>query len=63
MKLLVGILCALSLTISAQTAVKHRIAFNRFRVPVFGLFIADADGKNEKRLVRSEEHTSELQSH
>ena len=33
-----------------QTTAKHRILFNRFRVPEFGLFIADADGKNERRL-------------
>jgi Tol biopolymer transport system component len=30
---------------AAKDAVKHKVLFNRFRVPEFGLFIADADGK------------------
>jgi TolB protein len=50
MKWLVGLLSA-ALILSAEPATKHRVLFNRFRVPEFGLFIADADGKNEKRLV------------
>ena len=32
---------------NAQTPVKHRVLFNRFRVPEIGLFVADADGRNE----------------
>ncbi len=39
------------LACSAQAAVKHRVLFNRFLVPDIGLFIADADGKNERALV------------
>ena len=27
---------------SAQTPAKHRVLFNRFRVPEIGLFVADA---------------------
>ena len=50
MRLLTGLLCG-ALVCGAQPAVKHRVLFNRFRVPEFGLFVADADGKNERRLV------------
>ncbi len=36
---------------SAQTAPpKHRILFNRFRMPEIEIMIADADGKNERVL-------------
>jgi TolB protein len=35
----------------AQAAEKHRILFNRFLVPDVGLFIANADGTNERVLV------------
>ena len=35
----------------AQAAEKHRVLFNRFLIPDLGLFIADADGKNERPLV------------
>jgi Tol biopolymer transport system component len=60
-----GLLFA-ALTCSAQTTAqpitqptaKHRILFNRFRVPEFGLFIADADGKNERRLTTAGESDS-----
>ena len=30
---------------------KHRVAFNRFLLPMMTLFIADADGKNERALL------------
>jgi hypothetical protein len=40
-----------ALLCGAQPPAKHRILFKRFRVPEFGLFIAEADGKNERRLV------------
>src|ERR1700730_12866224 len=43
---------------SAQTAVKHRVLFNRFRVPEIGLFVADADGKNERALPHHESEYS-----
>src|SRR5947209_7055597 len=39
------------LVCSSQVAAKHRILFNRYRVPEIGLFVADADGKNERALV------------
>jgi TolB protein len=32
------------------TATRHRVLFNRFLVPVMTMFIADADGKNERAL-------------
>lgn len=43
---------------SAQTAVKHRVLFNRFRVPETGLFVADADGRNERALPHHEREYS-----
>jgi TolB protein len=43
--------CFAALLCGAQPAAKHRILFNRFRVPEFALFVADADGKNERPLV------------
>jgi TolB protein len=43
---------------SAQMAVKHRVLFNRFRVPEIGLFVADADGKNEHALPHRESEYS-----
>src|SRR5579862_732555 len=51
MRALVCLICLGALVRGAEPAVKHRILFNRFRVPEFALFIADADGKNERRLV------------
>ena len=36
--------------LSPQPASKHRVLFNRFRVPEIALFVADADGKNELAL-------------
>ncbi|MBZ5624102.1 MAG: hypothetical protein LAQ69_36195 [Acidobacteriia bacterium] len=39
---------------SAQSAVKHRVLFNRYLVPEIGLFVADADGKNERALPHRE---------
>src|SRR5579859_2362721 len=35
----------------AHAAPKHRVLFNRFRVPDVALFIADAEGRNERALV------------
>ena len=35
----------------AEPTRKHRVLFNRFLIPDLGLFIADADGKNERPLV------------
>ena len=32
-------------------AAKHKVAFNRYQVPVMTLYIADADGKNERALL------------
>jgi Tol biopolymer transport system component len=47
-----GILLVVSVLVcGAQAAEKHRILFNRFLIPDVGLFIADADGKNERPLV------------
>jgi TolB protein len=40
-----------ALACGAQTAAKHRVLFNRYRVPEIGLYIADADGNNERALV------------
>jgi Tol biopolymer transport system component len=59
-----GLICGAQNTTHAitqpatQSTAKHRILFNRFRVPEFGLFIADADGKNERRLVTAGESDS-----
>ena len=47
------LLCGLQA--SAQAAEKHRVLFNRFRVPEIGLFLADADGKNERALPHARE--------
>jgi len=44
-----------ALLCDAQTAVKHRVLFNRFRIPDVGLFIADAEGKNERPLAPHDE--------
>ena len=43
---------------SAQTPAKHRVLFNRFRVPEIGLFVADASGKNEHALPHRESEYS-----
>src|SRR6202158_5463959 len=43
---------------SAQTPAKHRVLFNRFRVPEIGLFVADAEGKNERALPHREREYS-----
>src|SRR5271169_4732757 len=45
------LVCLGALLCDAQPAAKHRVLFNRFRVPEFALFVADADGKNERPLV------------
>jgi len=49
------LLCLSALVCDGQSAVKHRILFNRFRIPEFALFVADADGKNERPLVAHHE--------
>ena len=36
--------CVILLTASALAAAKHRVLFNRYRVPETALFIADANG-------------------
>jgi TolB protein len=43
---------------STQTVPKHRVLFNRFLVPEIGLFVADADGKNERALPHHEREYS-----
>ena len=48
---LLQLILAGALLSSAEPAAKHRVLFNRFRVPEFALFIADADGKNERPLL------------
>ncbi len=35
----------------SQNAPRHRVLFNRFRMPEVAIFAADADGKNERPLV------------
>ena len=35
---------------SSAAPAKHRVFFNRYQVPMMTLFIADADGKNERPL-------------
>jgi Tol biopolymer transport system component len=46
----------------AQPAAKHRVLFNRFRVPEIAIFLADADGKNERPIVphRESEYSPSL---
>jgi hypothetical protein len=51
MRRTIGLLLLGALACGAQTGAKHRVLFNRYRVPEIGLFIADADGKNERALV------------
>ena len=51
LKRTVFLLGLVALASSGQGAAKHRVLFNRFRVPEMALFIADADGKNERALV------------
>src|SRR6476619_6856439 len=51
MRYTVCLLCLGALVCGAQIAARHRVLFNRYRVPEIGLFIADADGKNERALV------------
>jgi TolB protein len=58
MKRIACLLLLGALPLSAQTAGKHRILFNRFRVPEIGLFTADADGKNERALPHRESEYS-----
>lgn len=45
---LIALMCLLAG--NARTAGKHKILFNRFRVPEAQIMIADADGKNERLL-------------
>src|SRR6266403_1574440 len=51
--LLLLLLAALATTV--QPAARHRVLFNRFRFPEIALFLADADGKNERPLVPHKE--------
>lgn len=47
-----GFLLLMSVVVcGAEAAEKHRVLFNRYLIPDVGLFIADADGKNERPLV------------
>src|SRR6516225_6584993 len=39
------------ITAWSQSAPRHRVLFNRFRMPEVALFAADPDGKNERALV------------
>jgi TolB protein len=55
MRRLVWLILLNAIVVMAATAPKHRVLFNRFRVPEFGLFIADADGKNERPAVAHKE--------
>ena len=41
-------LCLILLTACTLAAAKHRVLFNRYRVPETGLFIADVNGANER---------------
>ena len=53
--------CVLLLSVlvcGAQVAPKHRVLFNRYRVPEIGLFVADANGKNERALPHVESEYS-----
>ncbi len=51
-----GFLLLMSVLVcDAQAAEKHRVLFNRFLIPDVGLFIADAEGKNERPLVPHDE--------
>ena len=43
---------------SSAPKVKHRVLFNRFRVPEIGLFMADGEGKNERALPHNESEYS-----
>ena len=44
--------------VQPATGPKHRVLFNRFRVPEIALFVADADGKNERALPHRESEYS-----
>src|SRR6185369_7038811 len=54
----VCVLLLSALVSSAQVAPKHRVLFNRYRVPEIGLFVAGADGKNERALPHRESEYS-----
>src|SRR5277367_5377486 len=50
----VCLLCAALLSIAAawpEANSRHRVLFNRFRMPEVAVFVADPDGKNERPLV------------
>src|SRR5262245_2484000 len=49
------LLSVLAVAGGAPAPVKHKVLFNRFRVPEVALFAADADGKNERPLVAHQE--------
>ena len=48
MKILAHLIFLAAALLGSASAAKHRILFNRYRVPETALFIADADGKNER---------------
>src|SRR5262245_36995903 len=59
MKRILFLIGCTALLCSAQSRpAKHRVLFNRFRVPEFALFVADADGKNERQLIPHQESES-----
>src|ERR1051326_5024231 len=51
MRLILSFLVVITMVPLAQPAAKHRVLFNRFRVPEIAIFLADADGKNERHAV------------
>jgi TolB protein len=53
-----GLLLLGALVSSVQPAPRHRVLFNRYRVPEIALFVADADGKNERALAHRESEYS-----
>jgi TolB protein len=56
MRLRVCLLVLNALAVTAAPAVKHRVFFNRFHVPEIGLFVADADGGNERPVTPHKEN-------
>src|SRR5215469_11252393 len=51
MKRVGSLLLTVFLLCGAEAPRKHRVLFNRFMIPDLALFIADADGRNERPLV------------
>ena len=50
MKRIIVLLALAACTPGVEAAAKHRVLENRFRLPDLALYIADADGKNERSL-------------